>query len=234
MTFFFFPPEGEMRRRKLTRFLSCRPCFHPQITWERRKSSCCHPAFSFFFSFFWVHRHLIYFYQKTHRRGWNITTGPFKVSRGEKKKKTILPPNHKAWMISWIQYETGLWVIVHPCEMKGETLCATLPHLNNNMKMIGGRKRDSQKGTKFFFFFLGLNGPKPLSFFNSEAWDVLGLIRNAPTPPTHPSFYFVGIVGRKKFTNNQPNLKHDTLSCSPPALPKRTEKQRSEILELLC
>lgn len=156
----FFPPERQMRRRKLTWFLSWRPCFPPKITWERRQSSCYHPAFFFFF---WVQRHLIYFYQKKHTTADEILPpAPFKVSGG-RKKKTILPPNHKAWMVSWIQYETGLCVIVHPCEMKGETLCATLPHLNNNMKVIGGRNRDSQKGWISYFFLL--NGPEPLFFF---------------------------------------------------------------------
>lgn len=158
---FFSSAEGETRHKKLMWFLSCRPCFPPQITWERRRTGC---YYHIFFSVFLFHRHLIYFYQKTHRRRWNITTGPFKVSGG-RKWKTILPPNHKAWVISWIQYETGLCVIVHLCEMKGEKLCATLPHLNYNMKMIGGRIGDFQKGKEgflcwmdqshfsFFFFF---------------------------------------------------------------------------------
>lgn len=70
--------------------------------------------------------------------------------------------------------------------MKEETLCATLPHLNNNIKMIGGRNKGSENG-KGGFFFLWMDQRHFIfflsfaSFFYPDAWDVLGLIPNSPS-----------------------------------------------------
>lgn len=88
--------------------------------------------------------------------------------------------------------------------MKGETLGATLPHLNYNLKIIGGvgwgwmgwEGGGSQKG-KGFCFFAEWSVGTFIFYFLLTSLKYFELYKENPR-------YFVCITGHEKFINNQP------------------------------